>query len=114
MRLFGSTAKTETSTLAVPVLARIWHEDSVWNISAFDLPIVAYGNELEEARDNFEEALICHFEALNQLHRVKNVAENLIALAQERGFYEQRIQPRQTVEQFVFNPGQQYELCAAH
>jgi predicted RNA binding protein YcfA (HicA-like mRNA interferase family) len=114
MKLLGSTARQETLTLAVPVLARIWHEDSIWNISAFDLPIVAYGDELEEARTNFEEALIDHFQSLAKLNRLHTVASNLITIAQDRGFYEQRIKPRQVVEKFEFNPSQQYELCATH
>ncbi len=33
----------QTLASEVPLLARIWQEDDVWNMSAFDLPIVACG-----------------------------------------------------------------------
>jgi hypothetical protein len=88
----------------VPLLARIWREDDVWNVSAFDLPIVAYSERIEEARTNFEEAVNSHFQALAALDRLENVASSLRDLATQRGFYEERIKPRVLVENFLFHP----------
>jgi predicted RNase H-like HicB family nuclease len=90
--------------IEVPVLARLWHEDDVWNVSAFDLPIVAYGEGLEEARANFEEAVQGHFQALAELKRLDAVIQSLGGLAEEQGFYEQRMKPHVLVETFVYRP----------
>ena len=91
---------------AVPLLARIWREDDVWNVSAFDLPIIAYSETIEGARANFEEAVSSHFEALQALKRLETVASSLRSLAAERGFYEQRVTPHVLVENFFYEPAQ--------
>jgi hypothetical protein len=90
--------------IEVPLLARIWLEDDVWNVSAFDLPIVAYSERIEDARANFEEAVNSHFEALASLNRLDNVANSLRDLATQRGFYEERVKPHVLVENFLFHP----------
>jgi predicted RNase H-like HicB family nuclease len=99
-----SVEELNLATLAseVPVLARIWHEDDVWNMSAFDLPIVAYGDGIEDARKNFEEAVQSHLEALETLGRLDDVAASLRTLASERQFYEERMKPHSLVESFRF------------
>ncbi len=93
-------------SIEVPLLARIWHEDDVWNVSAFDLPIVAYSENIEDARANFEEAVNSHFEALATLNRLESVAASLGSLAAQRGFYEERVKPHTLVESFLFHPMQ--------
>ncbi len=94
----------QSGEMEVPLLARIWREDDVWNVSAFDLPIVAYSERIEEARENFEEAVNSHFEALAALNRLENVASSLRDLATQRGFYEERVKPHVLVENFFFHP----------
>ncbi len=98
-----SVEKLKLATLAseVPLLARIWQEDDVWNMSAFDLPIVAYGERIEEARKNFEEAVQSHLDALASLGRLDDVAAALRGLAAEREFYAERMKPHSLVESFV-------------
>ena len=97
---------SSTLSSAVPLLARIWHEDDVWNVSAFDLPIVAYSETIDGARANFEEAVSSHFEALQSLKRLEAVSASLRTLAAARGFYEERVTPHVLVESFLYNPAQ--------
>jgi predicted RNase H-like HicB family nuclease len=94
--------KLATRASEVPLLARIWQEDNVWNMSAFDLPIVAYGKGIEDARKNFEEAVESHLQALASLGRLDDVAASLRSLASERAFYEERMKPHSLVESFSF------------
>jgi predicted RNase H-like HicB family nuclease len=84
----------------VPILVRFWQEDDVWNASAFDLAVSVFGDTFEEARSNFENALDSHFALLVELGRTAETVKRLKGVAKERGFYTQRIKPRQTVEQF--------------
>jgi len=86
--------------IGVPMLAKLWNEDDVWNVSAFDMPVVAYGNTIDEARQNFEEALACHFEALQQFHELEDVARTLKAKAEEYDFYRERLRSRTMIEDF--------------
>ncbi len=84
----------------IPVLAKIWSEDDVWNICAFDIPVAAYGQTLKEARANFEEALECHFKALSHFKELSQVASDLRSKAEERAFYKDRIAHKTMVEDF--------------
>lgn len=85
--------------VGVPILVRFWHEDDVWNASAFDLGVAVFGDTFEEARANFEVALESHFELLVKMGRAKATVARLRAVAEDRGFYE-RIKPRETVEKY--------------
>ena len=89
---------------AVPLLARVWQEEDVWNMSAFDLPIVVCGDTLEAARQHFEEAVQAHFEALTQLQKVEQTLRTLSDLAATREFYAQRMEPHTLVESFAVGP----------
>jgi predicted RNase H-like HicB family nuclease len=95
--------------LALPILVRLCERDGVWNVGAFDLPVAAFGNTLDEARKNFEEALDAHFELLVEMKRAKAVIERLRRVARDRGFYD-RIKPRETVEKFILK-SPQVEMC---
>ncbi len=83
-----------------PLLARLWNEDGIWNISAFDLPIVAYGNDLNEARAHFAEAVESHLSALASLGRLDATLAALRHLAASRDFLEQRAQPATLIVNF--------------
>jgi hypothetical protein len=96
----------------IPILVRIWHEDGVWNLSAFDLPIVVFDEDLEQARAYFGEAICSHFLTLNERGKLEKTATELLKIAQKRGFYEQRLQPRQMVERLDYSV-QSHSLCAA-
>jgi predicted RNase H-like HicB family nuclease len=83
----------------VPILVRFWPEDDVWNGSALDLGVAVCGETFEEARDNFDEALKCHFALLTKMGRAEETVERLRIAALDRGFYD-RIKPREAFEKF--------------
>jgi len=68
----------------------------------FDVPIAAYGDDIDEARSNFEEAVVCHFQALKHFNELRETVTKLRALVSERGFYSARVQPHALVEDFSF------------
>lgn len=109
-RTFGLSRREKR--LCIPILVRIWHEDGVWNLSAFDLPIVVFDDDLEKARQYFGEAVCSHFMTLHSLGKVDKTAKELIKIAKERGFYENRIKPRQLVERIDYSLDNQ-SLCPA-
>lgn len=113
MKFSGSRTRTQPSPahVGVPILARFWQEDGVWNASAFDLAVVVFGNTFEEAQQNFEKALDSHFDLLVEMGRAKATIDRLRQLAMERGFYEQRIKPRETVS--TFEVPSEMEACYA-
>ncbi len=86
--------------LGVPMLAKLWNEDDVWNVSALDMPVVAYGKTIDEARQNFEEALLCHFQALQHFHELEDVANTLRAKAAQYDFYRERLRAGTIIENF--------------
>ncbi|HUV95848.1 MAG TPA: hypothetical protein VMV98_00120, partial [Acidobacteriaceae bacterium] len=96
----------------IPILVRIWHEDGVWNLSAFDLPIVVFDEDLERARRYFEEATCSHFLTLMERGKLERTATELLKIAKKRGFYEQRLQSRQLVERLDYSV-KNHSLCAA-
>lgn len=63
--------------VSIPVLCKMWHEDGVWNAVAADLPVAAFGETYEEARENLASALVCHFEALLKSKRIEATIESL-------------------------------------
>ncbi len=96
------------------MLAKIWSEDDVWNVCAFDIPVAAYGRTLDEARSNFEEALTCHFQALSHFEELARVASDLRAKAEDRGFYKERVGRKVLVENFGhMTPDYSSDLCPA-
>jgi predicted RNase H-like HicB family nuclease len=97
---------------AVPILVQLWAEDGVWNASAFDLPVAAFGDTYEDARKNFDDALDSHIALLMELDRYTATLKRLKRIAKERGFYEDRIKPGLAVEQFDI-PRQEMEACLA-
>lgn len=96
------TKKHPHPAAGVPILVRFWEESGVWNASAFDLPIAVFGNTYAEARKNFEGALIAHFDLLIELKRAGIVADQLRKIADEQGFYYERVKPCVTVEKFMY------------
>ncbi len=110
--IFGNrTRQPKTyAHVEVPVLVRIWHEDGVWNASAYDLNVAVFGESLEDAQTNFAQALDSHFELLEEMGRAKATVARLRAAAAEHGFYD-RVKPREIVTKFEI-PSER-ELCAA-
>jgi predicted RNase H-like HicB family nuclease len=51
----------------ISVLCKFWFEDGVWNGSAHDLPVAVFGQTIDEAKKNLGEALVSHFDALQQI-----------------------------------------------
>jgi hypothetical protein len=109
LRVSGMQKK---KSICIPILVRIWHEDGVWNVSAFDLPIVVFDEDLEQARKHFEEAACSHFMTLEELGKLGKTANELIKIAKERGFYEHRVLPRQLIERFDYSISD-HAPCAA-
>ena len=69
----------------IPILVRIWHEDGVWNLSAFDLPIVVFDEDLEQARAYFGEAICSHFLTLNERSQLEKTAIRAASTATSNG-----------------------------
>lgn len=109
LRITGAQKK---EPILIPFLVRTWHEDGVWNVSAFDLPIVAFDEDFEQAQKYFYDAACSHFMTLRELGKIDKVAHELIRIAKTRGFYEQRIQTRQLVQRIDYS-AEDHSLCAA-
>jgi predicted RNase H-like HicB family nuclease len=103
--------KKQSPSLSIFVLVRFWPEDGVWNASAMDIPVVVCGNSFEDAQNNFEQALMAHFETLADVNQVKKTINRLTKAAKDRGFYD-RIRPRETFEKFPVRLDS-LELCHA-
>ena len=101
MKIFSMTRKEQPPAhVGVPILVRLWEEDGVWNASAFDLSVAVFGNTLAEAQKHFEEALESHFELLVEIDMVKETISRLKSIADDRGFYEARMNPHEAVSRF--------------
>jgi predicted RNase H-like HicB family nuclease len=107
----GKTKQQLPPHADVPILVRFWQEDGVWNASAFDLAVAVFGDTFEEARSNFEVALDSHFALLVDMGRAVATVRRLKRIAKDRGFYADRMKPRQTVEQFEIP--REMEACLA-
>jgi hypothetical protein len=95
----------------IPLLVRLWQEDGVWNVSASDLPIVVFDEDLAQARKYFADAIYSHFTTLKKLGKLEETQDHLIRLARENGFYEERIQPCQLFERINYSV-EDDSLCA--
>ena len=73
------------------IMSSASQEDGVWNIAAFDLPVVVFGETFEIAQANFDEAIKVHFWGLHELGKVKSTIKHLQNLAKEREFYADRL-----------------------
>jgi len=111
-RAFRATGGQKKFPAEIPILVRIWREDGVWNVSAFDLPIVVFDEDLERARQYFGEAACSHFMALMDLGMAEKTANELVKIAKRRGFYERRIRPRELVERIEYSLDD-LAICAA-
>jgi predicted RNase H-like HicB family nuclease len=64
-KLFGENkADSVSQVLEIPVLARLWWEDGVWNGEAIDLPIAVFGDTFEDAVAHLQDAVMSHLESL--------------------------------------------------
>jgi len=70
--------------LEIPVLLRLWQEDKVWNGEAVDLPVAVFGETFEETASNLQTAVISHLEALQEIGKLKETADELRAGARKR------------------------------
>ncbi len=70
----------------IPVLCRIWEEQGVFNGIAEDLPVAVFGKTHEEAESNLRDAIIAHLEALQELHQLQPVVDQLRSQARETNF----------------------------
>ena len=95
----------------LPILARMWQEDDVWNVSAFDLPVVAFGEDFRGAQAAFEDALLSHFEVLAELGILQATMDKLIHAAHAGDFWPSRVRPKETVHRFAFDSASHPELC---
>ena len=97
------------------IMSRAWHEDGVWNVSAFDLPVAVYGRTLEEAQRHFDAAIVTHFWGLAELGKVESTIKHLRRLAKARSFYKNRLLESSRKEREVTYPllmaNQPAELC---
>ncbi len=50
--------------MSMTVRCRYWEEDGVWNGVVKDLPIVVFGQTLEQAKDNLRDAFHSHMTAI--------------------------------------------------
>ncbi len=50
--------------MSITVLCQYWEEDGVWNGVIKNLPIAAFGQTLEQAKDNLRDAFDSHVAAI--------------------------------------------------
>jgi hypothetical protein len=108
--------KLEQVGVSVSVLAKLWPEDGVWNASAFDLPVAAYGHSIEQAQANFEEAIRAHFDALEALGKVDSTVVQLLSAQANRELSAGRLNnlpEHEMVTRYIVHPHQAHEFCAA-
>ncbi len=67
----------------IPVLCKFWAEDGVWNASAVDLAVAAYGKTIKQAQKNLADAIICHLQALQEVGELAREAQRLQNLARD-------------------------------
>jgi hypothetical protein len=100
------------------ILSRAWAEDGVWNVSAFDLPVAVFGTTLEEAQRHFDDAIVTHFFGLQELGKVDSTIKCLQDLAEERGFFAERLLEADRRESELAYPllmtNSEEMLCGAH
>lgn len=68
----------------VPVLCRFWREDGVWNATAQDLPVAVFGETFDEAQRNLCNALVSHFQSVDEAGKVDQMITFLNRKAQIR------------------------------
>jgi predicted RNase H-like HicB family nuclease len=104
--------KASSPALEVPVFVRFWEEDGIWIASAVDLPVVAFGKKLKEARNNFGDAILTHFDTLYELGKLEEVIRQLRRKPEDCKAFAENI----TSDEFVskFNaPVRDHELALA-
>ncbi len=81
-KLLGKKKKDDISdVLEIPVLARLWREDDVWNGEAVDLPVAIFGDTFEDAVSHLQDAVMSHLEALQEIGKLEETAHILRACA---------------------------------
>ncbi len=81
-KIFGENKNDSASkVLEIPVLARLWREDKVWNGEAVDLPVAVFGDTFEAAVANLQDAVMSHLEALQEIGKLDETAHILRACA---------------------------------
>jgi predicted RNase H-like HicB family nuclease len=83
-RIFGEKNASASNVLEIPILARLWQEENVWNGEAVDLPIAVFGDTFEETVKNLHDAVISHLEALQEIGKLEDTAHILRACARTR------------------------------
>lgn len=80
--------KKETSgtSVAVPILCRFWLEDGVWNGTAEDMAVAAFGDSFEEAMANLRTGIESHLESIIEAGEIEDVIGHLQQRAREYGF----------------------------
>jgi hypothetical protein len=68
-----------------------------------DIPVAVFGESFEDARRNFEAAILAHFEVLCETNQIESTVKALLRAADDLHFYE-RIPPRQAFEKVLVNP----------
>ena len=68
----------------IPVLSRFWREDGVWNATAQHLPVAAFGDTFEQSYNNLVNALISHFQSLDDAGKLDEAVTMLERKAQAR------------------------------
>ncbi len=68
----------------IPVLCRFWKEDGVWNATAQHLPVAVFGETFEEATSNLANALVSHFQSVEEAGKLNELISFLEKKAQLR------------------------------
>src|SRR6266571_6629570 len=61
----------------ISVLCKFWEEDGVWNGIVEHLPVAAFGNSFEEARQNLANAFESHIESLRESGKLQELIEDV-------------------------------------
>lgn len=84
--MFGKNKGNHTShppVVGIPILCNFWKEDDVWNACTAHLPIVVFGDTFEEAKTHLLDAIISHFESVQEAGRIEELTSLLLERAKE-------------------------------
>jgi predicted RNase H-like HicB family nuclease len=111
----GLSRKTKKASeiTEVAVFVRFWEEDGIWNASAVDLPVAAFGKNLKEAKNNFGDAIMTHFDTLQELGKLEEVVRQLRRKPEDCKAFAENITSDEFVSKFKAPLRRDHELALA-
>lgn len=95
-----SGRKHSQQVIEIPILCRFWKEDGVWNGEAVHLPVVVFGNTIEEAMSNLNDGLLTHLDAEQSVGTLEKTIEYLRSCAEENSLTLNDVAPNRLLSRF--------------